>query len=1118
MKAARRQIAATTARRGRRRPAQGRLTRFCAFCLRETGSLVAKLVSLTAILALVVLALLDGREFVLNSIDPRLKHWIAERIGAEEITVGSVGFTLGEGADPAGLTLNDVRIGGGEGPSLSLPRIATGFQVLGGLQGALRPTSIALDGIALDLIRAETGALTLSADRAGAGAPVPLLGAGGGGGADFEAMLDAAAIFGRLEALSRLQRVDLVGADITYHDGRAGRRWVARDASAYLERGAGRLNASVTATLSDGQGASVPVQATIQRQEAAGITRYAVRFDNARPGDVAAQVALLEFLALVDAPVSGALAAEFSDAGNLLALSGALRMGAGALRPTPEREIAFDAASVYFSYDPRSDRFRLDSLDLVTERGSLRADGVVLVDRDATGAVAALVSQLDLYQVALAGTEGAPIVFRNGRAVTRLTRSPFTIEIGTLSLRDGDTRVSLSGRARPEPEGWDVALDAGAVNLPRDRLMPLWPAELRPRLRTWLDERLEAGLVTEASLHLRQRGGAREIGLDFGFRDGVARILPRMPALVGARGTGQLIDGRFELVLDAGHTGPGQGAGVDLAGSRMLVADARARPSVAEIRLEGSGQIPQLLALVDNPPLRLPSRAGQGTDMATGRAEVVATLRLPLRDGLTDRDVEADVRATLSDVRSGSLVPGRVLAAETLKLNATNDTLEIAGTVRLDDVPLEARLARPLGPDAGPATVTGSLVVTPLSVAGLGIPLPEGSLEGQGTGRFALTLGPEGVPPAYSVDLPLSGLALSIPPLGWRKSAAAEGSLQLAGRLGPAPTVEDLRLGAPGLRIEGALDISGQRLEGARLSRLALGGWLDAPLRWRAGNPAKVAIEGGRIDLRRGLPPMAGLGGGGGGGGVALDFAPREVIVTDAIRLTDLRGSLATGQAPLGRFTAQVNGRAPLSGFLREGGEVFLQSEDGGAALRAAGLFRNAAGGTLRVSLAPGGGALSGVFSLQGSRVLSDATLARLLEGATVEGLARRAAAGGEGIAFADAQGRFAIADGRVTVSGARAVGPDLGVTISGTYDTVAGRLDMNGVLSPLYALNGMFERLPLIGRLLGGRPGEGLLGANFRITGSASEPQISVNPLSILTPGAIREIFAQGAPDAPGG
>ena len=61
------------------------------------------------------------------------------------------------------------------------------------------------------------------------------------------------------------------------------------------------------------------------------------------------------------------------------------------------------------------------------------------------------------------------------------------------------------------------------------------------------------------------------------------------------------------------------------------------------------------------------------------------------------------------------------------------------------------------------------------------------------------------------------------------------------------------------------------------------------------------------------------------------------------------------------------------------------------------------------------------------------------------------------------------------------------------------------GVISPVYFLNA-------IGSIFS-RRGEGLFGFNYRIAGSTADPKVSVNPLSILTPGMFREIFRANPP-----
>jgi hypothetical protein len=65
----------------------------------------------------------------------------------------------------------------------------------------------------------------------------------------------------------------------------------------------------------------------------------------------------------------------------------------------------------------------------------------------------------------------------------------------------------------------------------------------------------------------------------------------------------------------------------------------------------------------------------------------------------------------------------------------------------------------------------------------------------------------------------------------------------------------------------------------------------------------------------------------------------------------------------------------------------------------------------------------------------------------------------------------------------------------------------MEGVVSPLYMING------LAGALFAPR-GEGLFGFSYRLTGTAGQSNVTVNPLSILTPGIFREIFRRPPPD----
>jgi hypothetical protein len=129
--------------------------------------------------------------------------------------------------------------------------------------------------------------------------------------------------------------------------------------------------------------------------------------------------------------------------------------------------------------------------------------------------------------------------------------------------------------------------------------------------------------------------------------------------------------------------------------------------------------------------------------------------------------------------------------------------------------------------------------------------------------------------------------------------------------------------------------------------------------------------------------------------------------------------------------------------------------------------------------------------------------LAELINAISVVGLLEQLQ--GSGLLFAETEAVFRLTPRAVQINRASAVGASLGVSLSGLYVLNGGRLDMQGVVSPIYLLNG-------IGAIFT-RKGEGLFGFNYRVQGTASAPDVSVNPLSILTPGMFREIFRSPPP-----
>jgi hypothetical protein len=114
----------------------------------------------------------------------------------------------------------------------------------------------------------------------------------------------------------------------------------------------------------------------------------------------------------------------------------------------------------------------------------------------------------------------------------------------------------------------------------------------------------------------------------------------------------------------------------------------------------------------------------------------------------------------------------------------------------------------------------------------------------------------------------------------------------------------------------------------------------------------------------------------------------------------------------------------------------------------------------------------------------------------------------GSGIPFSTLRGDFAYTENHLVLENLLAYGGAIGVTATGMLELGPHRLDIQGTIVPAYTLNSIIGNIPLFGPLLLGGEGQGLFAANYRATGSAADPQVSVNPLSALTPGFLRRLL----------
>ncbi|MBF9047383.1 hypothetical protein LSUCC0031_09690 [Rhodobacterales bacterium LSUCC0031] len=1022
-------------------------------------------------------------------------------MAANRVTIGRIQISRSHGATGVDLTIRELAMTDPDGTiRAAFPALVVNLSGEALLQGDVAPVKVDLQGAGLRLARDVAGQIDLAFMAGGTAREISL--------GDSLARLDrmfASPLFRRLEVVNGR------GLELVMADAMTGQTLRVRDARMRLMWVDGELSLQLGGALEGSRDATIDI--ALARRAQSGATDMVFAFDGLAARDIATIGPALAWVDVLRAPISGRVAGQVSDDGALGDLRVALDIGAGEVRPTPAAQpIAFDALQVALSYDARRDRLVFDRFDLAAPLLRFQGRG----HADLLSEVSGYTGQFTLSDITIAAVDGitGPLVLAQAEIDLRLALAPdLLVEIGQVVIAHEGHILRGSGHVGARQDGLDIALDLALPEAESAAVLAYWPPAHAPVTRDWLAANVVSGRLSDITFALRATPSQpMQSALGLSFADADMRVLPHMPPIRGAAGALSLVDAHMALRLDAGQmTAPGGGA-VSLAGSVMQIADTRQIGPAAQIDLAVNGALGDVLTLLQAPPVGLMA-AGAMTPARLGEGQVAATAHIATR--LIGQEGRAQPRVSfqgqVTDMLATALVPGRRLTAERLDVTLDDGKLRVAGAAQLDGVPLTGVWSRDLDPNAPRLSqVTADTKLSRGALAALGVTLPEWMWRGETMAAVTLDL-PDDAPPMLRITSDLAGADLALPPLGWRQGREGRGQFVTEIQLGSAPAVTTLTLSVDGLDLAGRVALAA---DGAfrRLSadRFRIGSWLDVTgaLSMQGGAQLPgIEITGGTLDLR-GAPQSAPAGPRVSGGPITATLD--RLQVTEGIAISPLIADLTTQGGLSGQFRGRVNGEAPVTGTLvsvAEGPAVRLSADDGGAVLRAAGVFQSARGGEMELILAATGtqGSYDGLLRIDGPRLRNAPVMAELLNVISVVGLIEQLSA--EGIGMGNVEARFRVTPTQLILDEGVALGPSLGLSLDGTYDLRSKELDMSGVISPLNAVNGLF------GAILGTRR-EGLFGFAYNLTGPAENPQVTVNPLSILTPGVFREIFRSPPPN----
>ena len=115
----------------------------------------------------------------------------------------------------------------------------------------------------------------------------------------------------------------------------------------------------------------------------------------------------------------------------------------------------------------------------------------------------------------------------------------------------------------------------------------------------------------------------------------------------------------------------------------------------------------------------------------------------------------------------------------------------------------------------------------------------------------------------------------------------------------------------------------------------------------------------------------------------------------------------------------------------------------------------------------------------------------------------------GDGTAFRRGNAVLETRGPIVKISSIRASGEAVGVTMLGVFDRTTKKIDVSGNLVPVNQISKIIGGLPLLGDLITGIDKSGIFVTQFKVTGTSDDMKTSVNPVTSVTPGLIRDLFS---------
>jgi hypothetical protein len=876
------------------------------------------------------------------------------------------------------------------------------------------------------------------------------------------------------------------------------------------------------------------------------------------PSTLGRAIPQLALLSSLDLPTAANAAIRFKTSGELNGADFAIEVGRGLIDfgAAMSAPMLVDAGLFNFNYDAASERLTM------TPSTMRWGDSSVTVTGEATHATAVDTGSSWAFAVrSVSGSLGAeefrvaPLPLDALAIAGRISPAANRIEFSNISAEAGGAKAVFAGDLiAGDPQSAGSRMDGQFGSASADVIKALWPRMMAPRARQWVGEHMSSGILREGKLSFASGVYAKPDAVEVrpGVRESTvwdikAEAVTLMPLKGGPPLSSPAMDVTLRnqaLEISAADSilTTGAAGSVALKQVRLKVADVDAPVAQAELAFKTQSQLGPAIDAVRQFKLMNPDGLVVPPDKIQGRLDGDFAIRFPMLPEIEADTVEITGKAKIAEVKTKEKIGIISVQSGSVDLQFAPNESSAKGELILNGVlaKLDWRRQTPLGADPITSPLTLTATLDNADRRQLGLDVAE-FLDGDVPATIAFGEPSSGGVSTVSVAADLGPADFSIAPLAWKKPRGQAGRLsfdvvpgtthktelrnfKISGDaiaaegwigLSADQKVQEFEFPAVSLNTVSRLQISGKR--GARdiIDVRARGSTFDGREFFRSlftsgsAGQRKIANQKGGIDLTASIDNVLGYS-----DANLRDFSVKLSRRGGELTALDARGKLDGGKALIAILQADTNGTR----------KIIADTTDAGQSLRLVGFYPNMQGGRGRIDILLDGKDAeqrSGVLIIEDFKVLGDPVVAEVVSSASGgDGPAIGSASYGqrkvvrEVFEFDRMRLPFNVGYGQFGIEDSYLRGPLLGATLRGKVDYASQKVNLGGTYIPLQGLNNALGGIPVLGQILSGPRGEGIFGITFAVQGAMANPQVVVNPLSLVAPGIFREMFQMTNPN----